>query len=102
MDEYKLDIDVAVDHERKMYQVKLFASARHGLDKIQLFNPETGEENKEYFVQFDGILVPKRLQQVLIELNRLAAKGYLVVGTGTMHPDVILPSNAERTLEIWK
>lgn len=80
-----LDLGLAVDHQRHVYQVHLYGSdVVDGADTVI------------------AVLPPQRLEQVLRQIKDLAMRGYVPVGEGTAQPDIRLPCPAEKLLEQWR
>ena len=82
--------------------MKLYGWVSEKHSDIPKYNPETGEELNTYHAEFDGILAPQTLQDVLLTINNLHTQGYEPVGPGTMHPEVVLPNKTGEILEQWK
>jgi len=81
-EETLLDIGIAVDHEKHLYQIQLYVSDGQNM--------------------IIAVLPPQRLEMILREIQEYIANHYQPVGIGTMHPDVRLPCPAEKMLEEWR
>lgn len=93
-----LDIGVAIDHFRKLYQIKLHAWISEDQKTLSQFL----EKDEKLIRDIDGILPPQRLQEILLTINQLYANGYTAVGTGTPYPEMIIPDDTAQMLEKWK
>lgn len=80
-----LDIGIAVDHQRHIYQIHLYGS-----DMV---------DEADTVI---AVLPPQRLEQVLREIKDYALRGYHPVGEGTAQPNMRLPCQAEKMMEKWR
>lgn len=98
-----LDMDVATDDKRKLYQVQLHTSFRldrRDIDELVNFGTMNGVSLD--MQDFNAVLDFRQLVETMNYVRQLIFNGYYPVGKGTEYPDVVLPSKAELTVEKWK
>lgn len=97
-----LDLDVAVDHQRKLYQVQLHTT-------LSLDDGDITELTTQYTLDgepidmLDYATVPdfRKFVETMNYIRQLIVNGYTPVGKGTMYPEMILPSMATNILKEW-
>lgn len=98
-----LDIDVAVDHKRKLYQVQLHTSLNittEDLTELQQYGTIEGFPASD--LNYSAIYDFRKLVETMEYIRHLIVNGYQPVGKGTEYPELVLPSKAYQVMEKWK
>ena len=98
-----IDMDVAVDHQRKLYQVQLHTSLKveqRDVDELNSYGTVNGTPLD--MQDYDTVMNFRNLVESMNYLRHLVVNGYYPVGKGTEYPDIVLPSKAQLTVEKWK
>lgn len=97
-----LDLDVAVDHERKLYQVQLHTTLSLNDDDVtELATQNTIEGVPPNMLEFSSVPDFRKFVETMNYVRQLIVNGYVPVGRGTMYPQMVLPSKAWNTLNEW-
>lgn len=98
-----LDLDVAVDHQRKLYQVQLHTSlilSEEDVDEITSYRTVEGFPVTD--LNYSAIYDFHRLVETMNYIRHLIVNGYQPVGKGTEYPELVLPSKAYKMMEKWR
>lgn len=98
-----LDLDVAVDHKRKLYQVQLHTSLNINEEDLgEILTNGTIEGFPVSDLNYSAILDFQRFVETMNYVRTLIENGYMPVGKGTNHPELVLPSKAYQMMEKWR
>lgn len=98
-----LDLDVAVDDQRKLYQVQLHTSlniSEDDLDEIILNGTIEGFPVSD--LNYSAIIDFQRFVETMNYIRHLIVNGYTPVGKGTNYPEMVLPNKAYQMMEKWR
>lgn len=97
-----IDMDVAVDHQRKLYQVQLHSTLRlDGGDLEELTTSYTLDGAPLDMLEYSAVPDFRKFAETMNYIRYLIVNGYMPVGKGTMYPEMVLPSKAQNTLKEW-
>ncbi len=97
-----IDMDVAVDHQRKLYQIQLHSTLRlDGGDVEEITNSYTLDGAPLDMLEYSAVEDFRRFAETMNYVRQLIVNGYMPVGKGTMYPEMVLPSKAQNTLKEW-
>lgn len=98
-----LDLDVAVDHKLKLYQIQLHTSlsiTEDDIDELVETGTISGFEASD--LNYSAIIDFQRFVETMNYIRQLISNGYQPVGKGTNYPEMVLPSKAYQTMEKWR
>jgi hypothetical protein len=97
-----IDMDVAVDHQRKVYQVQLHTILNFdGEDLTELTTQYTLDSVPLDMLEYSTVPDFRKFTETLNYIRQLIVNGYTPVGKGTMYPEIVLPSKALNVLKEW-
>jgi len=97
-----IDMDVAVDHQRKLYQVQLHSALRLGNEDVEeLTTHYTLDGAPLDLLEYSAVQDFRKFTETMNYIRQLIVNGYFPVGKGTMYPEIVLPSKAQNTLGEW-
>jgi len=97
-----LDMDVACDHQKKLYQIQLYTTLRLGAEDVdELTSNLTLDGVPLSALEYSAVLDFRRFAETMNYVRQLIVNGYAPVGKGTDYPQMVLPSKAQNALREW-
>ena len=97
-----MDLGIAVDHQRKLYQVQFHTTLRlDGEDVDELTTRYTLDGVPLDMLEYSTVPDFTKFAETMNYVRQLIVNGYVPVGKGTLYPEIVLPSKAINTLKEW-
>ena len=97
-----IDMDVAVDHKRKLYQVQLHSTLRLGAEDVEeLTTHYTLDGAPLDMLEYSAVQDFRKFVETMNYIRHLVVNGYMPVGKGAIYNEMVLPSKGENLLREW-